>query len=293
MYLCYIDESGTPQIPGNTSHFILTGISIPSFHWKDCDRDIFRLKKKWRFEDYEIHTAWMLRPYLEQDKIPDFEKLDYVNRRTAVLKYRQNELYRLQKNKPKTYHQIKKIYRKTEPYIHLTRDERKLVILKFSEIIGEWGFARLFAECIDKIHFDPNLTNQSVEEQAFEQVVSRFEHYLQNISKERGMGLLIHDNNPTLSKRLTDLMIVFHKKGTLWTKINSIIETPLFVDSQLTCMVQAADLCSYSLRRYFEKGEDELLKNIFKRADRKGTRVVGIRHFTDETCACMICSSNK
>lgn len=293
MYLCYIDESGTPQIPGNTSHFILAGISIPSFHWKDCDRDISKLKRNWGFEDSEIHTGWLLRPYLEQNKIPNFEKLDYNKRRSEVLKYRKKDLYRLQKNKPKTYHHIKKIYKKTDPYIHLTYDERKLVIIKFSEIISKWGFARLFAECIDKTHFDPNLTNQSVEEQAFEQVVSRFEHYLQNISKKKGMGLLIHDNNPTLSKRLTDLMIAFHKKGTLWTKIKSIIETPLFVDSQLTCMVQAADLCSYSLRRYFEKGEDELLKNIFKRADRKGTRVVGIRHFTDESCACMICSSNK
>jgi len=211
-----------------------------------------------------------------------------------VLKYRKKELYRLQNNKLKIYHRIKKIYKKTEPYIHLTHDELKSVIIKFSEIISKWGFARLFAECIDKTHFDPYLTAQSVEEQAFEQVVSRFEHYLQNVSfKQKGMGLLIHDNNPTLSKRLTDLMVVFHNKGTFWTKIKSIIETPLFVDSQLTCMVQAADLCSYSLRRYFEKGEDELFKNIFERADRKGNRMVGIRNFTDENCQCMICSLNK
>ena len=29
MYLCYIDESGTSDIPGNTSHFILAGLSLP------------------------------------------------------------------------------------------------------------------------------------------------------------------------------------------------------------------------------------------------------------------------
>jgi len=294
MYLCYIDESGTPQIPGNTSHFILAGISIPSYHWKDCDNDISKLKRRWRFEDYEIHTAWMLRPYLEQNKIINFEKLNYQKRRSEVLKYRKKELYRLQKTKPKAYHRTKKMYKKTEPYIHLTHKERKSIIVKFSELIGKWGFARLFAECIDKIHFDPTLSQQSVEEQSFEQVVSRFEHYLQNISsKQSGMGLLIHDNNPTLSKRLTDLMITFHKKGTLWTKIKSIIETPLFVDSQLTCMVQAADLCSYSLRRYFENDETDLLMNIFERADRLGNRVVGVRHFTDENCKCMICTSSK
>jgi hypothetical protein len=40
-----------------------------------------------------------------------------------------------------------------------------------ARVIGNWGFARLFAECVDKIHFDPKRTKQRVDEQAFEQVV--------------------------------------------------------------------------------------------------------------------------
>ena len=28
MQLCYIDESGTPELTGNTSHFVLAGISV-------------------------------------------------------------------------------------------------------------------------------------------------------------------------------------------------------------------------------------------------------------------------
>jgi len=50
----------------------------------------------------------------------------------------------------------------------------------------------------------------------------------------------------------------FHQKGTLWTRINNIIETPLFVESQLTSMIQIADVCAYALRRYLENGEEEL-----------------------------------
>ncbi len=34
MFLCYIDESGTPDIPGNTSHYVLAGLSIPDEYWK-------------------------------------------------------------------------------------------------------------------------------------------------------------------------------------------------------------------------------------------------------------------
>ena len=43
MYLCYIDESGTPDVPGNTSHYVLAGVSIPVQYWRDCDEELFDL----------------------------------------------------------------------------------------------------------------------------------------------------------------------------------------------------------------------------------------------------------
>ena len=80
----------------------------------------------------------------------------------------------------------------------------------------------------------------------------------------------------------------------LWTAIKNIIETPLFVDSALTSMVQMSDLCAYALRRYVENGEEEFFDLVFKRADRKGTATVGVRHFADqEVCVCKICESHK
>ena len=75
MYLCYIDESGTSSIPGNTSHFILAGISVPIWHWNNCDSEIRRVKAQYDLTDAEIHTAWLLRKYLEQNRVPDFDKL--------------------------------------------------------------------------------------------------------------------------------------------------------------------------------------------------------------------------
>jgi len=295
MHLCYLDESGTPQIPGNTSHYVLAGIEIPATQWKFCDNSIQKLKRKYKLGKVEIHTAWLLRPYLEQKKIPKFDSLDYFDRRLAVNRFRKKELLRLQKSKPKTYHQLKKNYKKTQDYIHLTYKQRKNLVLKLSEMVGGWNFARLFAECIDKIYFDPSFTGTTVDEQAFEQIVSRFEQYLQITSSQTpgkvNMGMLIHDNNQTVAKKLTDIMIRFHDAGTLWTKVKNIIETPLFVDSKLTAMVQIADLCSYAIRRYLENGEETLFSNVYNRADRKDGRVVGVRHFSEKTCPCLICQS--
>jgi hypothetical protein len=299
MHLCYIDESGTSDIPGNTSHFVLAGISIPIEYWKSCDNDIETIKHKYQLENSEIHLGWILRPYLEQTKINGFDHLNYTQRRSQVEQFRKTELLRLQKSgNPKLYHQIKKNYLKTNSYIHLTYSERKEFIKTVANCVSKWGFARVFAECVDKVHFDPakRANNQTIDEQCFEQIVSRFEQYLQIIGS--GMpksccGLLIHDNNQTVSRKHTDLMKLFHKKGTPWTNLKAIIETPLFVDSQLTSMVQIADLCAYSIRRYLENSESELFDLVFQKADTKDGVVVGVRHYTKPNCLCKICTSHK
>lgn len=135
----------------------------------------------------------------------------------------------------------------------------------------------------------------TIDEQCFEQIVSRFEHYLQAIGVDdpNCCGLLIHDNNQTVARRHTVMMRRFHQIGTMWTRIFKIIETPLFVDSQLTSMVQIADLCAYALRRYLENSEVELFDLVFKRADRREEAVVGVRHFTRPGCRCKICAQHR
>ncbi|MDQ7024723.1 MAG: DUF3800 domain-containing protein [Anaerolineae bacterium] len=292
MYLCYIDESGTSDIPGNTSHFILAGLSIPISKWRECDNQLNILKKKYDLGEAEIHVAWLKRPYAEQRKIANFSSLDYKTRRSKVISARNKELYRLQRTKNnKQYKQTRKNYKKTEDYIHLTFSERESLVEDVATCIANWSYARLFAECVDKIYFDPTRSTQTIDEQSFEQVVSRFEQYLKNM-QGNSYGLLIHDNNETVAKKHTNLMKRFHQQGTLWTDVSNIVETPLFVDSQLTSMVQVADLCSYALRRYLENSEEKLFDLIFQRADRIGKTTVGVRHFTSANCTCKICAAH-
>ena len=302
MYLCYIDESGTPDLPGNTSHFVLAGLAIPIWFWKNSEQQIQKVKTKYNLDQAEIHTHWLLRKYLEQSKIKKFEKLSYADRRSEVERHRKSELLKLQKSSnSKAYKQIKKNYSQTNAYIHLTYDERVAFVSEIATTISDWQYARLFAECIDKIHFDPSKSSQKVDEQAFEQVVSRFEQFLTstNITKfdettsSKNFGLIIHDNNPTVAKKHTELMKSFHRKGTFWTKVDHIIETPLFVDSDLTGMIQIADVCAYSIRRYLENNESSLFDKIYCRADKKNGKVVGTRHFTSKSCKCEICSNHK
>ena len=146
--------------------------------------------------------------YLEQSRIASFASLDHATRRTRVDSLRKAELLRLQApGKRDLYKQTRKNFRETEPYIHLAFDERRQFASELAQAISKWTFARLFAECVDKVHFALSVTKKTVEEQAFEQVVSRFETFLNLISKGAASqfhGLLIHDKTPR-SRRSTPI----------------------------------------------------------------------------------------
>jgi hypothetical protein len=229
--------------------------------------------------------------------VPDFDTLTRTERRSEVERLRRAELLRLQRSPSlgRQYRQTRKNYRHTEAYIHLRESERRQFIEDIADSVSNWGFSRLFGECVDKVHFDPLRTGRTVDEQAFEQVVSRFEQFLQAETSDparREYGLLIHDNNETVARKHTLMMKRFRQHGTFWTQVSNIIETPLFVDSQLTGMIQIADLCSYALRRFLENGERSLFEKVFTRAHRRGTATVGVRHFSDNSCSCDICDGH-
>ncbi len=198
-------------------------------------------------------------------------------------------------NRSKAHRHAKKNYAHTKPYIHLNLEQRQGFAHENADCVANWDFARLFAECIDKVHFDPQCAQKSCDEQAFEQLISRFERHLQNTEAigEGNFGLIVHDNNETVARKFTKLMRTYHRSVTLWINIKNIIETPMFVDSKLTSMVQISDPCCYSLWRYLENGETELFNKIYARADRIGSTTVGVRHFTDESCRCTICNEHR
>ncbi len=302
MHICYVDESGTPDIDniGNTTHFVLAGISLPIEFWRDADKEITKIKKEYGFADEnEIHTAWLNRKYIEQKFISNFDNLNHTNRRKEVRTARKSNLYKLQKNQNRTYGRTKKDYKKTDPYIHLTHKERKEFVEKIAESVAKWSDVRLFADCIDKTFFDPQKAGHSVGEEAFDQLISRFNTFLENKSRspnsnQKNLGIIVHDNNVEVAGERMKMMRNFFSTGTKYRKdIDNVIETPLFVDSNLTSMVQIADLCAYALRRYIENRERNLFDRIFRRADRKNNKLVGIRHFTDPNlkCDCDLCST--
>ena len=289
MRICYLDESGTPELSAQTTHFVFLGLSIPASSWKNKDAEITAIKRRYQLQGREIHTAWIARRYQEQEVIPAFQDLTYDERRTAVRTERDTRLTRRAAIRGlEQVSTLRKNFTKTDAYIHLTHTERHSLLSELADAVNGWDDCRLFAEATDKTAFGRVLPATPPFEEGFTQVVSRFHRYLE---AEQQTGLLVQDNNPTVSRRLTDLTRRFHEEGTRWTSLPRIVETPLFVDSQLTSLVQMSDLCAYATRRYLENGERTLFDKISSRFHRVGGRMVGARHYVGprRRCNCEFC----
>ncbi len=192
----------------------------------------------------------------------------------------------------KALSEAKKNYRKTEPYSHLTIQERHECLKDLCNLIGEWGECRLFADGIDKSSFAGKPPKYPPFDEAFSQIVTRFEMFLARDVVGEKLGLLVQDNNETVAARLTNLMQRFHEQGTMFVNVARIIETPLFVSSSLTGMVQAADVCAYATRRFFENNETDLFDRIYSRFNKAGKKLVGLRHYTKKFCKCRVCAEH-
>lgn len=305
MYFCYLDESGTPQLGAQTSHFILLGMAIPAAAWHEKDRRVNVIKARYGLKDVEIHTGYIARRFPEQEHIANFDQMDFIQRRAAMGLERKNSLIKTAALKTSAHlKMLKRLYTKSADYIHLTHAQRTKLLQELADEIGSWNDTRLFAEAVDKATMPPGA---DIFEKAFEQVVTRFHTFLVKWESGRlnqggsvsatsvdNFGLLIEDNNQTVAKNITALMRKFHRQGTLWARVERIIETPLFVDSSLTSMVQMADLCAYATRRFFENGEEDLFDRVFGRFDQARGRIVGIRHYVGaKPCTCKVCAAHR
>lgn len=283
MFLCYLDESGTVD-PGTTSHFVLLGLALRAERWRGLDAEIEAAKAAYRLKGAELHTAFIYKRFPEQERLAGFGALDDAERRRRMLEARRQALLVAPTKKKAAL--LKKEYAKTDAYVHLTLDERRAFVTDVADRIAR-SDVRLFCEAVSK--GDSSVSPTEVFGLAFEQVVTRFHAYLEAIGAD-SLGLLVQDNNETASKHLTGLMRKYHEDGrTRWGAFRRVIETPLFVDSELTSMVQLADMCSYATRRFFENGETHLFDRIYDRFDRT-RKLVGLRHYTGKrTCSCRVC----
>jgi hypothetical protein len=131
---------------------------------------------------------------------------------------------------------------------------------------------RLFATVIRKAA----IPGQDVAELAFEQLCSRFDHYLARLYRsghEPERGLIIFDKSAT-ERRIQTLAREFKYEGHTWGRTRNYAEVPVFLDSKASRLLQLADLVSYAIFRFYERGDDLLYREIKDCFDGEG----GVTH---------------
>lgn len=300
MFILYVDGSGTPdQSDPNSKLFVLAGLCVHEGTWYALEERVTGLKRNYALPGsaltaFELHAKDICCSYSEQTKFPDFTLLEPLARRAMVLEKRREKLASMPEGHKRD--KLKTIHRATDPYIHLTRQERSCLYEDGLDLVGDHDGIRLFAEIVDKGHLNQSDATQP----ALAQLVSRFDAFLKNYNKRSPRspenGLLVMDKEPTRERQIENIFDEYRAEGHPWGKINHVIESPFFVDSRRANAVQLVDLCAYAVRRYVERGavegsfEEQNFLRIFHKFDRSGPRLHGLRHYCPRgSCGCLIC----
>ena len=150
---------------------------------------------------------------------------------------------------------------------------------------------RAFGIILDKVAVSP----EDPVEHAFEQLCSRFDHFLKRRYRQTGQpqrGLLVLDEDK-YERPLQILARDYRTGGTRWGNLRNLAEVPLFVDSQASRLIQLADLVSYALWRRYEHEDSTWIAPVIGTFDNEGGIYHGLYHrkLPGTPCDCPACAS--
>ncbi len=99
----------------------------------------------------------------------------------------------------------------------------------------------------------------------------------------------------TRETSLQKLSREFRKVGTQWGVLRNIADTPFFVDSRASRLVQIADHVAYSVFRRYNSGDAQYFDLIAHRFDSDENVIHGLAHKHGERhlCTCPSCLSRR
>ena len=174
-----------------------------------------------------------------------------------------------------------------------TREKRRNVISSVFKIFNDaYSTTTAFACAIHK----PSFPDEDPVERAFEDLCSRFDQHLKNLSEgaDKQRGLIILDKS-SYETSLQKLSRDFRRYGTRWNSIQNLAETPLFLDSKASRLIQLADHIAYSVFRRYEVSDTWMFDQIVSRIKQKDGVLHGLAHLqkTDKNCMCPACLSRR
>src|SRR5579884_1736933 len=183
--------------------------------------------------------------------------------------------------------------RREAPWKGLSVNEARGLLKSILRVAASsYDTARLFACAIHKKSFpaaDPVAL-------AFEDLCQRFDYFLnrrrQQGDQQRGMIIL---DKTTRETSLQQLSREFRKVGTRWGSLKNIADTPFFVDSRASRLIQLADHIAYAVFRRYNTGDAQYMDIIASRFDESDGVYHGLSHKLSDrsSCTCHACLSRR
>ena len=191
------------------------------------------------------------------------------------------------------FHASETYARRSAPWKGMPQSEvRGTIKAVLQVLVKSYETARAFACVVHKASF-PNHDPMKI---AFEDLCQRFDFFLRRLRAggDTQRGLVILDNS-TYETTLQQMAVKFRTLGTQWNVIQNLADTPLFVNSQASRMIQLADHVAYAVFRRYESGDTQYLDLIAGKFDAEGGKVHGLVHKERDNpnCMCFACLSRR
>jgi hypothetical protein len=170
----------------------------------------------------------------------------------------------------------------------LPRASRTRAIHEVYNLIASTTGLTLFAAAVDKPAFKAKYHGKvDPYRGGFEGLSTMFDLFLkrkqrQSTRVERGI-VVFDEARPSLSKEIRRLLAEFQAGGTRFGALDCIIETAFFFDSRSSRLMQLADFAAYAVYRWYEHNDATYLKLIYKKFDKQGSKIHGLKCYPIES----------
>jgi hypothetical protein len=133
-------------------------------------------------------------------------------------------------------------------------------------------------------------------ERTFEELLLRFNSFLRRHDGPSGEGLgLVVADEAKYESTLQPLVQRWRNAGTRFTSLTRLVEVPLFVDSKVTRLTQAADFVAHGVYRHYRASDSSLLTPMLPAFDTDGAVLHGLVHLVRDyrRCSCPACVSRQ
>ncbi len=191
------------------------------------------------------------------------------------------------------FHASEIFARRESPWNKMSKEEAQGVIKAVLQVLAKsFDSARAFACAIHKASY-PNIDPI---EHAFEDLCSRFDRYLARVrfDGDRQRGLIILDES-SHETSLQALAKDFRTLGTKWGVIRNLADTPFFVNSKASRIVQIADHVAYAVFRRYNASYTQYFDIIAAKFDSADGIIHGLAHKQTiiPNCMCPACMSRR